>query len=110
LSILAGFHKKETDPLVELIYSRPSGGIVIVGGQAVNFWADRYVPDEPKLLVYRPFTSRDLDLLASIANAYRLASETHATLQRPRRRTALPVLANLEVKTGAVLRSVQFSS
>ena len=64
--------------------------------------------DEPKLLVYRPFTSRDLDLLASIANAYRLASKTHATLQRSRRRTASPVLADLEVKTGAVLRSVQF--
>ena len=54
--------------------------------------------------MYRPFTSRDLDLLASIANAYHLASETHATLQRPRRRTASPVLANVEVKTGVVLR------
>jgi len=102
------FSVSDAEALLELIYSKPSGRIVIVGGQAVNFWADRYVPDEPKLLGYRPFTSRDLDLLASIANAYRLASETQATLQRPRRRTASPVLANLEVKTGAVLRSVQF--
>ena len=66
------------------------------------------MPDEPRLLVYRPFTSRDLDLLASMANAYRLASETDVTLQRPRRRTASPVLANVQVKTGALLRSVQF--
>ena len=102
------FSVSDAEALLELIYSKPSGRIVIVGGQAVNFWADRYVPDEPKLLVYRPFTSRDIDLLASIANAYRLASETHVTLQRPRRRTASPVLANVEVKTGAVLRSVQF--
>lgn len=102
------FSVSDADALLELIYSKPSGRIVIVGGQAVNFWADRYTPDVPELLVYRPFTSRDLDLLASIENAYRLASETHTALQRPRRRTASPVLANLEVKTGAVLRSVQF--
>ena len=66
------------------------------------------MPDEPRLLVYRPFTSRDLDLLASMANAYRLASETQVALQRPRRRAASPVLANVQVQTGAVLRSVQF--
>ena len=63
------FSVSDADALLELIYSKPSGRIVIVGGQAVNFWADRYAPDEPGLLVYRPFTSRDLDLLASIANA-----------------------------------------
>lgn len=102
------FSISDVDALLELIYSNPSGRIVIVGGQAVNFWADRYAPEEPKLHLYRPFTSRDLDLLASIANAYRLASEARSVIEKPRHRTASPVLANVEVKTGEVVRSVQF--
>jgi hypothetical protein len=69
------FSVSDADALLELIYSSPSGRIVVVGGQAVNFWADRYSPDKPELLAYRPFTSRDLDLLGSMANAYRFGFE-----------------------------------
>jgi hypothetical protein len=93
------FSISDADALLKVIYSSPSGRIVIVGGQAVNFWADRYTPDELKLLAFLPFTSRDLDLLADIANAYRLATETSSTVEKPRRRAASPVLANVEVKT-----------
>lgn len=102
------FSVSDADALLKVIYSSPSGRIVIVGGQAVNFWADRYTPDEPKLLAFLPFTSRDLDLLADIANAYRLATETSSTVEKPRRRAASPVLANVEVKTGNIVRSIQF--
>lgn len=102
------FSVSDADALLELIYSEPTGRIVIVGGQAVNFWADRYVPDKSELLAYRPFTSRDLDLLGNIANAYRLASKTRGVLEKPHRRAASPVLANVEVKAGKVVRSVQF--
>lgn len=102
------FSVEDAEALLELIYAKPSGRIVIVGGQAVNFWADRYVADQTQLLVHRPFSSRDLDLLGSIANAYRLAAETHATLQKPRRGLASPVVANVQIETGAVIRSVQF--
>lgn len=102
------FSISDADTLLELIYSSPSGRIIIVGGQAVNFWADRYAPHSPELLTYRPFTSRDLDLLGSIANAYRLASKTYGVVEKPRRGAASPVLANIEVKTGGIVRSVQF--
>ena len=89
------FSVNDADALLELIYSSPSGRIIIVGGQAVNFWADRYAPDKPELLAYRPFTSRDLDLLGSIADAYQLASKTHSVVEKPRRGAASPVLAGL---------------
>jgi hypothetical protein len=35
---------------------------LIVGGQAVNFWAEVFEAEEPELRQYRPFTSADLDL------------------------------------------------
>ena len=60
------------------------------------------------MLAYRPFTSRDLDLLGSITDAYRLASKTHSVVEKPRRGAASPILANIEIKTGGIVRSVQF--
>ncbi len=35
--------------------------LVLVGGQAVNFWAELFLPYEPALQQYLPFTSRDAD-------------------------------------------------
>lgn len=47
---------------------------VIVGGQAVNFWADQYLDREPRLAAFRPFISKDLDLVASTEDGQRLAA------------------------------------
>lgn len=35
---------------------------LIVGGQAVNLWAEIYVPTEPELHQFEPFTSKDADI------------------------------------------------
>ncbi len=35
---------------------------LIVGGQAVNLWAEIYVPAEPELHQFEPFTSKDADI------------------------------------------------
>jgi hypothetical protein len=34
---------------------------VLVGGQAVNYWAEHYLADEPELKKHIPFTSGDID-------------------------------------------------
>ena len=34
---------------------------MLIGGQAVNYWAGRYLRDEPELKDYLPFTSGDID-------------------------------------------------
>lgn len=49
---------------------------VIVGGQAVNLWAERYRAHEPRLDAFRPFTSKDLDLVGTTAEARRVAAES----------------------------------
>lgn len=33
----------------------------MIGGQAVNYWAERYLADEPELRKHVPFTSEDID-------------------------------------------------
>ena len=96
------FSVADADTLLELIYSKPSGRIVVVAGQAVNFWADRYSRRKRALAALRPFTSRDLDLLGSITNAYRLAEEAHAELEQPPKRKsgASPVIAKSTSQPG----------
>jgi len=104
------FSIADADALLELIYSKPTGRIVVVAGQAVNFWADRYLSSDSRLAEFRPFASRDLDLLGHIENAYRLAAEAHVDLEEPRKRKSgvSLVVANVKVPTGGVIRSVQF--
>jgi hypothetical protein len=45
---------------------------LIVGGQAVNFWAEAFEKEEPELRLLRPFTSADLDLHRPDLFAHRL--------------------------------------
>src|ERR1051325_4626614 len=45
---------------------------VVVGGQAVNFWAEMFADQEPELAQYRPFTSADLDLHLPDASSQRV--------------------------------------
>jgi hypothetical protein len=48
----------------ERLLARLQGmNLVLVGGQAVNFWAERFHQQEPALRQYAPFCSRDIDFL-----------------------------------------------
>ena len=38
---------------------------VLIGGQAVNYWAERYLAVEPALRKRLPFTSEDIDFQGS---------------------------------------------
>jgi len=49
LELLSAFNERQTDA-------------IIVGGHAVNFWAEIFEETEPGLRQFRPYTSADLDL------------------------------------------------
>jgi hypothetical protein len=54
------------------VFDERDAEALIVGGQAVNFWAEIFEEEEPELLQYRPFTSADLDLHRPSLSARRL--------------------------------------
>jgi len=54
------------------VFNEGKAEALIVGGQAVNFWAEVFVEEEPELQKYRPFTSADLDLHRPDLSARRL--------------------------------------
>ncbi len=48
---------------------------VLIGGQAVNYWAERYLASEPELKKLQPFTSADIDFKGGHADVQRIARQ-----------------------------------
>jgi hypothetical protein len=51
------------DQFSEILKVRDAAGkpYILIGGQAVNYWAERYLEREPQLKALGPSTSADLD-------------------------------------------------
>ena len=47
----------------------------MIGGQAVNYWAERYLADEPELRKRMPFTSEDIDFRGDRDDVLHIAGE-----------------------------------
>ncbi|HUJ11375.1 MAG TPA: hypothetical protein VL171_15270 [Verrucomicrobiae bacterium] len=73
---------------------------IIVGGQAVNIWAERYRDAEPRLDNYLPFTSKDLDLLGDASDLHQIATETGFKKMTARREPIIPSAGYLEMPLG----------
>ncbi len=48
---------------------------VLIGGQAVNYWAEHYLHADPQLEKLQPFTSEDIDFKGSRADVQRIARQ-----------------------------------
>jgi len=65
--------------------------LILIGGQAVNYWAELYSAQEPSLAKWRPFTSEDIDFQGTRADVRLIASQLGLTpvFPRPVEMTAL---------------------
>src|SRR5256884_1633491 len=68
-------NRTELDDFLAILTQPGDDGkpFIVVGGHAVNYWAKLYLPREPRLRSHLPFTSKDLDVIGSEANALRVA-------------------------------------
>lgn len=64
---------------------------LVVGGQAVNIWADLYAPTVPALTELAPFTSKDADIYGTRALAETLAHRAGWQLQIVAERDSIAV-------------------
>lgn len=81
-------HSKSSTRLgqyLTLLRQRDSAGLpfIIVGGHAANFWAGFYSERESRLNELLPFTSKDLDIIGTKAEAARIAQSTGWHLSPP---------------------------
>jgi hypothetical protein len=56
---------------------------VLIGDQAVNYWAERFLTAEPQLKPLQPFTSEDIDFKGGHADVRRIARQLELTPAYP---------------------------
>lgn len=64
---------------------------LLIGGQAVNFWAERYIREDPNLQALEPFTSEDIDFKGNREDVELIARQLNLrpVFPHPREMTAL---------------------
>jgi hypothetical protein len=69
---------KSPGDILEVLRAVAQTDCLVIGGQAVNLWSERYEKPEPPWTELKPFTSLDLDLLGSRRDVLAAASLLHA--------------------------------
>jgi len=68
----------------------PVEGALLVGGQALNFWAERYSEKAPELSDYAPFASKDIDFFGTGTVAAKIAERLGGRVQYPKENDHTP--------------------
>jgi hypothetical protein len=90
-------------PLLDKISGDDS--VTVIGGQALNFWAEQSYEE---CADFAPFTSDDLDFMGSASAAANAASRWGGRLLLPAKFDPAPVNAAVEVSFAGKKRQVQF--
>ena len=84
----------------------------LIGGQAVNYWAERYLEAEPELQKHVPFTSEDIDFCGSRDDVIYIAGQLNLTPTFPPKVAmtalagAIPIRINQQETIIEVVRNV----
>jgi len=81
--------------------------VIVVGGQALNFWAEQAYRE---CVEFAPFTSGDLDLMGNLSAAANAAVRWNGKLLLPPKFDPVPVSAVVDVFFAGKRRQVQFLS
>ena len=80
----------------------------MVGGQALNLWAEYYARSVPELHVFRPFTSKDIDYFGQKEVAIKLANALNGKLRLPDINDATFQTAAVEAEVNGVHVEIDF--
>jgi hypothetical protein len=82
--------------------------LVLIGGQAVYFWALRYVDTETSLEQSRPFTSSDIDFFGGRTDVLRLAEKLGQPAEFPPAHALTSLAGMIPLPIGDAKSSVEF--
>jgi len=80
---------------------------VLVGGQAVNYWAERYLPVEPALHQLLPFTSEDIDFRGNREDVQRIADQLKLPAVYPHKIAMTALAGMVPFRVGGVDCSIE---
>ena len=80
---------------------------VIIGGQAVNYWAETYLEKEPGLAQWLPFTSKDIDFQGDRRDVLRIAKDLGVRAQLPNSREMTALAGIIPFQIGDLRTSIE---
>jgi hypothetical protein len=74
MGIAVGFTLQQFSEVLQI---RDTAGqpYILIGGQAVNYWAEHYLAIEPQLETLQPFTSEDIDFKGGTEDVHHIAQQ-----------------------------------
>lgn len=80
---------------------------VLVGGQAVNYWAERYLSIEVELEKLQPFTSQDIDFKGNRTDVERIAQQLNLNPNYPPKVAMTALSGFIPFQIGALKSSIE---
>jgi hypothetical protein len=80
---------------------------LLVGGQAVNYWAERYLVTAPELAKLQPFTSEDIDFKGTREDVDRIARQLDSTALYPHRVAMTALAGIIPLQVGGLKSSIE---
>lgn len=98
------------DQFADALQARDGSGqpYVLIGGQAVNYWATRYLAKEPALADWQPFTSKDLDYRGGRDDVLRMAARFKRLPRFPHKKMMTAFAGAIPWPIGELTSSVEF--
>ncbi|MEJ0091797.1 MAG: hypothetical protein WDM80_18860 [Limisphaerales bacterium] len=80
---------------------------VLIGGQAVNYWAETYLAQEPELAKWCPFTSEDIDFHGDQADVSRIAKKLGLPARFPHKIEMTALAGIIPFKIGGLQANIE---
>ena len=80
---------------------------LLIGGQAVNYWAERYLATEPQLKSLQPFTSEDIDFKGGSADVQRIARQLELAPSYPPKVQMTALAGVIPFKIGGMKSNIE---
>jgi len=80
---------------------------ILIGGQAVNYWAERYLATEPELQKLIPFTSEDIDFKGTRTDVERIAGQLKQAPVFPPKVTMTALAGAVPIQVGRIKTNIE---
>lgn len=106
MGIVVGFSLRQFSAVLKI---RDAAGqpYILIGGQAVNYWAERYLAIEPQLESLKPFTSEDIDFKGGTTDVQRIARQLELTPGFPPKVQMTVLAGTIPIKIGDLKANIE---
>ena len=106
MGVVVGFSLRQFSEVFKI---RDADGqpYVLIGGQAVNYWAERYLSTEADLEKLQPFTSQDIDFKGNPTDVERIARQLNLSPNYPPKVSMTALSGFIPFQIGALKSSIE---